>query len=203
MIPNRRLTCLLPLFFLLLQVNGVFAHDPPLRRGLSFPEYTFGLEQDVLPYVLRGFIGTGWIGRDGMRVRFSYAQATQPRFFLGEGIRRDRVEAFGLSMEYFLNGRFERWWLGPGIGFWTDVVDTDGGVRHLHESTIFTMGGGYVLPITRWLYASSWTAVHARVSGNRPVDLVGATYRPAVLTPEVSVKVGIMLRYQKDNLNQI
>ncbi|MFT5779359.1 MAG: hypothetical protein ACI837_002317 [Crocinitomicaceae bacterium] len=81
------------------------------------PLITVGLEQDVLPYALKGFILTGWIGKNKYRNRFSYAQATRPGFILGDDVVEDRVKAFGISFEYFFKDDYTGWWFGPGIGY--------------------------------------------------------------------------------------
>lgn len=152
---------------------------------------SFGIEQDVLPYFLNGFIFTGWTGRDFSRYRFSYAEATTPGFYLSDGIRADEVKAFGLSFEYFFKENFEGLWFGPGIGFWTNYVESDLGLRWTNQSAIFTLGGGYNIPLGRLVYVSPWVAVHSRVSGIDAVQLGNAQYQPARFTPELSVKIGL------------
>ncbi|NRA11595.1 MAG: hypothetical protein HRT57_06550 [Crocinitomicaceae bacterium] len=154
---------------------------------------TFGLEQDVLPYILKGYILTGWIGSNNFRTRFSYAKATNPKFILGEFTSSDVVNAFGISFEYFLKDNFEGLWVGPGIGYWTNNVLFDDGVGFQNESLIFSFGGGYNFRITGWLYASPWIALHSRISGNKTTVLFGNEYSPSTFTPEVSVKLGVKL----------
>ena len=155
------------------------------------PSITLGLEQDVLPYVLRGFIFTGWTGRDQMRIRFSYAEAQSPGLLLADHLERDRVQAFGISAEYFFKDNFEGIWFGPGVGFWTNQVRDTLGTETLNESVVFSLGGGYNLALTRWLYASPWVALHTRVSGMEPVPMAAGSYQPMRFTPEVSVKLGL------------
>lgn len=182
--------------FLLIGLGSLRAQSDSATLRRMQPHYatTFGIEQDILPYILRGYIGTGWIGREGVRIRFSYAHATQPKFFLGDGILRDRVQAFGISTEFFVRPGFRGWWFGPGIGYWTDVIDTKLQTNLRHESFIFSLGGGYIFNLRPWLYLSTWTALHTRVSGNAPLDYGGIIYKPALLTPEVSLKIGVKLK---------
>ncbi|MFT5823793.1 MAG: hypothetical protein ACI8ZM_005056 [Crocinitomix sp.] len=153
--------------------------------------FYFGIEQDVLPYFLKGYILTGWTGRDFMRCRFSYAQATNPKFILADGISYDRVKAFGISFEYFFKENFEGFWLGPGIGYWTNNVTGQLYETGVNESVIFTFGGGYNFRLTNWLYFSPWVAGHTRVSGTAPLSLISTIYKPAIFTPELSIKLGI------------
>lgn len=154
---------------------------------------TFGLEQDVLPYILKGYILTGWTGRDRMRIRFSYAKSTLPGLVMADHLEEDRVNAFGISAEYFLKDYFEGLWFGPGIGHWTNKVKAKSGETLTHESMIFSFGGGYNLRLKPWLYCSPWLALHSRVSGTDAVPLGAGEYRPMVFTPEVSFKLGVKL----------
>ena len=162
-------------------------------------QLSFGVEQDVLPYVLSGYIVTGWMGRDFVRCRFSYAEAQTPQFMLQTGIGKDKVNAFGISLEYFFKENFEGWWLGPGVGFWTNNLESEDMGQAKNESVIFSFGGGYNYFITRWLYTSPWIALHTRVSGTDLLDVSDASYKPIILTPELSIKLGV--KFSKLNRN--
>ena len=181
------------LFSLILSLNG-WGNEQPDDIIYSRTPLMFGVEQDVLPYFLKGYIVTGWIGSGFFRKRFSYAQASSPGFFLQDGISSDRVKAFGLSFEYFFRENFEGFWFGPGIGYWTNDIQAENGLKQKNESFIFTLGGGYNYSLTKWLYVSPWLALHTRVSGTDEFN-IGAvtTYKPILFTPELSVKIGIKL----------
>ena len=91
-------------FFLLLFLlnTNVFAQNNVIQKKI-----TIGIEQDILPYFLKGFIGTVWVGQGYSRYRLSYAQATAPHFFIGEDLTSDKVKAVGLSYEYFFKEDFK------------------------------------------------------------------------------------------------
>lgn len=152
-----------------------------------------GIEQDVLPYVLKGYIGTVWFGRDKFRYRLSYASASSPKFILADNIEEDRVKAFGISFEYFFKDDYKGLWFGPGVGVWTNYITSKNNFHIKNESMIATIGGGYNMYLTNWLYFSPWVAMHFRVSGNDPVQLIQESYKPAIITPELSLKLGIKL----------
>ncbi len=166
-------------------IDRVFVHRPSTL--------TIGLEQDILPYVLKGYIITGWIGRDFFRYRMSYAQAETPGFTHNENIHKDRVNAFGLSFEFFFKEKYKGLWFGPGVGYWTNYIQADDGTKGKNESVIFSLGGGYNYYLTRWLYVSPWVAMHFRVSGYDKINIGTTMYTPAIFTPEVSLKMGIKI----------
>ncbi|MGZ3941895.1 MAG: hypothetical protein ACXVOH_07365 [Bacteroidia bacterium] len=151
---------------------------------------TLGIEQDVLPYVLKGYIGTLWVGFDNYRYRVSYAQAATPAFTHGKGIGKDVVNALGLSFEFFKNKDFKGPWFGPGIGYWNNNITTVNGDKITNQSVVFSLGGGYSYFLNKFLYISPWLALHTRVSGIDYIYVGDYTYKPAVFTPEVSFKIG-------------
>lgn len=162
-------------------------------RGFSQSEEsktTVGLEQDVLPYVLKGYIGTLWIGFDNYRYRLSYAQAATPAFTHGKGIIKDVVNALGLSFEFFKNKDFKGLWFGPGLGYWSNNITTAGGDKLSNQSVVFSLGGGYNYFLNKFLYISPWVALHTRVSGVYEIYVGDYTYKPVIFTPEVSFKIG-------------
>ncbi len=152
-----------------------------------------GLEQDVLPYFLKGYIGTVWVGKQHLRGRFSYAEASSPPLLLADGISSDRVQAVGLSCEYFPKPEFSNWWFGPGIGYWNNSIANVDGVTVQNESWILTLGSGYQYFLNKRFYLSTWTALHTRITGSKEISVGGYTHKPMLVTPELSLKVGLMI----------
>jgi len=184
------------ILFILFNISTLKAQDSIIIDKITIlkaPQLSVGIEQDILPYILKGYIVTAWIGRDFFRYRFSYAQANTPDFTHGEGIDKERVNAFGLSFEYFFKEKYRGLWFGPGIGYWSNYVTTDDGTKGTNQSVIFSLGGGYNYYLNRWLYISPWLALHTRVSGSDKVNIGSTIYTPALVTPEMSVKVGVKI----------
>lgn len=152
---------------------------------------TIGIEQDILPYIFKGYFLSGWIGQEDFRYRLSYAESTIPKFILGEDIASDRVYAFGISYEYFVKENFQGLWFGPGFGYWRNLIKTKNNQTLTNKSIIFSLGGGYNLKITNWLYCSPWLALHTRISGNLEINTGLESYKPLLFTPEASFKIGI------------
>jgi hypothetical protein len=171
--------------FLLLSLRASAQNKPSPKKLI------IGIEQDVLPYLLKGFIGTVWLGQGNSRYRLSYAQATAPKFFIGEDLMSDKVKAVGLSYEYFFKDDFKGLWLGPGLGFWQNNIVFNNGSQVKNQSFILTLGSGYNMNLTNWLYVSPWVSVHTRLTGTSEIKSFYEFYKPAILTPEVSFKIGI------------
>jgi hypothetical protein len=151
---------------------------------------SIGIEQDILPYVLNGFIGTAWAGKNKFRVRLSYAEADIPPFVLQSGFQKDRTHAVGISAEYFLKDDFKGLWFGPGIGYWNNEATTTNNFKGEVQSWVFSLGGGYNIFLWKGLYTTPWLALHTRIAGNNSRYIDNIKYTPMLFTPEVSVKLG-------------
>ncbi len=181
-----KLNSLLLLIFFQAQTIS-FGQDLPKSKSNRL---SVGIEQDLLPYILNGFIGTAWCGKGKMRVRVSYAEANTPSFVLQDGFKKDRTHAVGVSGEYFFKEDFKGLWFGPGIGYWNNNIVTLQNNASWKKSWVFSLGGGYNIPLWKGLYTSPWLALHTRIAGSNSVYVSNIKYTPMLFTPEVSVKLG-------------
>ena len=175
------------LLFLTLHLlaTGVYAQNDSTSKRI-----TVGIEQDALPYVLNGFIGTAWMGINHIRVRTSYAEANTPAFVLQNGFKQDRTRAFGISGEHFFKDDFRGLWLGPGIGYWNNEVISSNNYTDWVKSWVFSIGGGYNIFLWKGWYITPWLALHTRIIGNDSRTIDNTKYTPMLFTPEVSIKLG-------------
>lgn len=150
----------------------------------------FGLEQDPTPYLTGGYIFTAWMGMQYTRAKFSYAKVNQPEFMLKKDILSEEIKATQLSIEFFFKEDFKGLWLGPGVGFWWNRVQTSAGLLHDYPSVLFSVVGGYQIYLFKGFYISPYFAGHLRLTGVRDVEVGSLEYRPHLLLPELSLKVG-------------
>jgi len=159
-----------------------------------------GLEVDLLPAVLSaidGQFGAGgnlWVGYDRLRLRAVGTQVYFPSGFLTPTGFQDRelTVAAGI-VDYFFAPGFHGPWLGAGFEYWWNTIGSPSGPATASwNSWVFTLGGGYVWKVWGNLYLNPWAAGHLLLS--RPeVTLYGATWTPARLSAEVSLKIGWFL----------
>lgn len=168
-------------------------HEHRERKSQEGNGFGFGLEQDVLPYILGGYIATAWLGKDHLRGRFSFAKSNIPGFYRADEILKDRVTAFGINFEYFVKQDFRGLWFGLGYGMWTNDVEFISENTYVHLSNIVSVGGGYNYHITNRIYISPWLALHTRIDGTSEVFIDSDRYIASRLTPEVSMKIGVRL----------
>ncbi|MCP4439527.1 MAG: hypothetical protein GY810_11345 [Aureispira sp.] len=182
---------LLTILSFLIFTNASFGQDDSNSSRSSYNKIYFGIEQDVLPYILSGFIVTGWAGIKKTRIRASYAHANSPKFFRKKNIDFEQTRATGLNVEFFFKSEFEGFWVGPGLGYWWNRVKNDAEVQvRDFSSVVLSVGGGYNWFIWKGLYISPWVAGHFRLTGNKGFEMGGELYKPMLITPEVSLKIG-------------
>jgi len=150
-----------------------------------------GVEVDVLPYVMKGYYGSVWVGREHFRYRAIITHLTNPSFLVDKGFRGNKIQAYTVLGDYFFSRGFQKWWIGVGFEYWRGSIqraELAGSAKY--NNIIATVGGGYVWRFYRKFYLNPWFAFHARIGGDSRVDVNGAVFRPAMFTPEASLKLG-------------
>jgi hypothetical protein len=109
----------------LLLIGGLLICFNPSFSKEKKIQFYFGIEQDVLPYIFKGYLLSGWNGTNQTSIRFLYATLEISQFYLSEHITSYKVRAFGISYEYFFNNDYTRLWFGPGVGIWTNTFKTN------------------------------------------------------------------------------
>lgn len=150
-----------------------------------------GLEADILPYMTGGYYGSVWLGYKHMRYRAILTKVTTPSFFVKSGFGNNKIQAYTLIADYFFKPNFEKWWLGAGFEYWDQTIQTDSKLSTADfNTTVFTVGGGYVWKFYKNFYLNPWAAGHVRIAGDTQVAIDGKVYKPALFTPEASLKIG-------------
>lgn len=151
----------------------------------------FGLEVDVTPFILKGYMGTAWIGVEKFRLRVSYAESVLPQFIVDDDVSQESLTVFAVNTEIFYNQSFDGFWFGPGLGIWNSKYRFNGVEEDsTNRSFVFTFGAGYNKYLWKNLYVAPWAALHTRFTGMDPRFRGRQEYSPMRFTPEISVKLG-------------
>jgi hypothetical protein len=153
----------------------------------------WGVEQEVAPYILRGWSLGGWIGLGRARLRAATVRLDMPNFIRSRYLSQERVIANSIAVDFFLKPEFKGFYFGGGGGYWTTILSPKpefGQQKRRVESLMFSGGCGYNFLIWKGLYISPWVALHTRITGNAAVDLGSATYNPRLIFPEIALKIG-------------
>lgn len=152
---------------------------------------TVGIELDALPYMTGGYYGSLWYGVKHLRFRGVITKTIIPEFLLPGGYKNNHIKVAAFIVDFFPMERFQDWWIGGGVEFWKATIEHEGeNVVSSYSNTVLTLGGGYVWKFYKNLYLNPWGACHLIVSGDKEVSVGSRTYKPAILTGEVSLKIG-------------
>jgi hypothetical protein len=192
---------------LMLGAPACYAADGPMISGAdqvtreqTMPQQTaadkwaFGSEIDALPFVMNGYYGSGFVGRDGWKLRAVAARSTLPSFMVTDGFKDKRSDAYALLADRFIGSKRQKQeglWVGGGGEYWRSRIRTDASPTYAnYHNYMLTVGNGYVWKLSRHLYINPWAAGHFAVAGERNILVSGKTYKQPVFTPEGSIKLG-------------
>jgi hypothetical protein len=158
--------------------------------------WKFGTEIDLLPYVMNGYYASAFTAHDGWRLRGVIARSDAPSFLVSSGFEKKRTDAYAFLADRFIGkkkDRLEGFWAGGGVELWRSRIRQEGISDFTrYSNTVLTAGGGYVWKLSNHFYVNPWSAVHVVAAGDRSINVSGKTYKQPRLTPEASVKFGIV-----------
>jgi hypothetical protein len=155
---------------------------------------SFGLEQDLLPYATGGYFAGGWVGMDHVRVRALTAKVNKPDFIVKDGFANNKVTAYAVLADYFFKENWKGWWAGAGWVYWKSSIQTSRKINTAYYYNWMVNGSvGYNFSFGKRIYISPWCGMHVRIAGDKYVAVDDKIFKPALLNPEGSVKVGVKL----------
>lgn len=191
--------------FLVVILMVVFSLTPIAAQTSAAPKspetsvpacWKFGTEIDLLPYVMHGYYSSAFTAHGAWRVRGVAARSEAPGFLVSDGFEKKRTDAYAALLDRFVGrkkDRLEGFWGGGGIELWRSRIRREGTSTFTgYNNTALTAGGGYVWKLSNHFYVNPWGAMHVVVGGDRRINVSGRIYQQPRLTPELSVKFGIV-----------
>lgn len=183
----------MPRVFYLLLITATFPFVS-FSQDTNSSKLHFGIEQDLLPYATGGYFAGFWAGKNHVRVRTLMARVHKPDLIVKEGFTNNRVTAYALVGDYFLKEDWKGWWAGSGLVYWKSTIQSKERVSTKSYKNVLVNGSlGYNWMFYKQFYLSPWAGLHLRVGGDKKVGVDGRTFTPALLNPEASIKVGVVL----------
>jgi hypothetical protein len=158
--------------------------------------WTTGTEFDVTPFVLDGYYASLFAGRNGWRARAVEATSNVPDFLVSSGFKNKRSNATALLVDRFIGLRrneMRGFWIGGGGEFWRSRISQQSVTGDTYYNTFdLTVGGGYVLKLSRHFYLNPWADVHMVAAGSTRIDVSGKIYNQPRWMAEPSLKLGFV-----------
>ena len=179
---------------LFILTNIAYAQTPnSLNHEKTTP--SFGIELDALPFITGGYYGSTWVGIDKFRFRGIIAQVKSPDFIIADGFENLVTTSYTLITDYFPFKDGEKYsglWLGMGYEYWkNDITNKSNKAEGRYYNSVLTFGGGYIISIYKSLYINPWAAGHISLSGTSEINVGSKIYKPKVILPEISIKIGM------------
>ena len=151
-----------------------------------------GFELDVLPYFTGGYYGSIWYGHGPVRGRFIVANTNVPSFFIPTGFKDYNLQVYALIGDYFIqSSSFEKLWVGLGVEYWDGtIVSESTEISADHNNYVITIRLGYVWKFYKNFYLNPWFGLHIIAAGDTSVPVGNEEFKPPVITPEISLKLG-------------
>jgi hypothetical protein len=156
-------------------------------------DYHIGSELDAFPYLTGGYYFSLWGGNNTYHLRTVVAHSNIPNFVIPDGFTDESTDVCALIIDRFLdprrNGR--GWWMGTGFEYWRMSIRNEENREHGHfNEAVYTLGGGYVIPIYRNITLNPWVAGHVILNPKAP-KIGGIRPDVAPVLGEGSLKIGI------------
>ena len=176
-------------FLLLVMCSSVVSVSA--QSTLSRQKFSVGIEQDMLPYLTGGYYVAAWIGKNHLRGRALVANVNKPGFITPDGFTNNRVTAYALLVDYFLNTGWKGWWAGAGLVYWDSSIQrTAAGNTAYYDNTLLNGSIGFQWKFYKHFYLCPWAGLHLRIGGVQHVTLDGGSFSTPVVSPEASLKAG-------------
>ncbi|MFA8342196.1 MAG: hypothetical protein ACEPO8_04410 [Rhodothermaceae bacterium] len=168
----------------------IFAMSLFLVAQEAEKKFNFGSETDFVPFLTGGYYSSMWISYDNFRLRSVLADVNMPKFMTPDKFKDYEVKINAFIVDYFFDKNLQGFWLALGIEFWKSrASEKETSITGKFNSTVFTLGGGYVIDIWNNIYINPWAAVHYGSQENNL--LIGSNnFKEKRLVPEFSVKLG-------------
>ena len=153
--------------------------------------FTVGIEQDALPYLRGGYFAGVWAGKGHVRGRALLARVHKPDFVLPDGFTNNRTTAYAVLADYFLQQDWKGWWIGGGLVYWDNSIQTDRKIMTAnYNNTLLNGSIGYNWKFYRHFYLSPWAGLSLRIGGAQKLTVDNQHFTPPLLNPEASLKLG-------------
>lgn len=133
--------------------------------------FSFGVQANIMPYILKGYNISSWIGKNNLRLKGNVYRLNIPQTLLDHGYQNGKIEAsYGLSVDYFLNNNFQGIWFSLGFeyrqGSLEHALEAD---RGKFKKIIHSLEIGYNRYFTRNFYIGTTFAGNFLIDGDKNV----------------------------------
>ena len=150
-------------------------------------------ELDGLPYITGGYYGSVGLAKQHIRLRVVHAMMNIPSFSTPKGFDNYENRTWTLLADYCPseNGYTKGVWIGSGMEYWQNKLrNKEDHTTKEFNLAIYTLGGGYIIPISGHLFINPWVASHVPLTSKREYIIGNKTAKLPAIYAEGSLKLG-------------
>jgi hypothetical protein len=152
---------------------------------------TFGLEADVVPYILGGYHGSVVVGNNQWRFRGVYVGLTTPNSLLDDGFIDNKIRVGAVIIDYFFQPNWKKFFISTGFEYLSGNLSHEQATSTSnYNGVLWTAGAGYVWKFHKNFYLAPHVAFTLRVSGDSQVSLDTFTQSIPSFQPEGVLRAG-------------
>jgi hypothetical protein len=169
--------------------NNCFGQD-----SINRVSYFYGVESEIMCFINKGYHGSFWIGKNGVRTRLVIAKATYPDYLNPEGFTKLTSKFYEIETDYFFGKKrnnFRGLWYALGVGYTqqsivSEVAKEKGRIDLIDLHT----GVGYAISIYNGFYINPWIGIDLHLNAPKKLRVGNEIWKPRKIDPVLGAKIG-------------
>lgn len=156
--------------------------------------FSFGVESEVMCFINKGYHGSFWFGKNGLRARAVVAKATYPDYLNQEGFTNLTSRFYEIEIDYYFSKKrnnFRGFWYALGAGYTQQSIEnaTSKESEAIDLIDLHT-GVGYAISIYKGLYINPWLGIDLHLNAPNVVNVGNDVWNPRKIDPVLGTKIG-------------
>lgn len=169
--------------------NNCFGQD-----SINRISYSYGFESEIMCFINKGYHGSFWFGKNGLRARLVLAKATYPDYLNPDGFTNLTSKFYEIEIDYYFGKKrreFRGLWYALGAGYTQQsiksVTTNEEGIIDLID---LHTGVGYAISIYKGLYINPWIGIDLHINAPNEVNVGEEIWKPRKIDPVLGAKIG-------------
>ena len=159
----------------------------------SKEKLSFGLESEIMTWINKGYHGSFWVGKKGLRARLVIAKATYPDKFTPEGFTNLTSEFYEMEFDYFFGKNkndFRGLWVALGTGYTKQSIESKTSEISASIDLIdLHTGIGFAISLYKGLYINPWIGIDLHLN-SQDINVGNEHWKPNLIDPVLGAKIG-------------
>lgn len=177
----------------LLTINSAI-NNCKSQNTINRSTFSCGVESEIMCFINKGYHGSFWFGKNGLRARAVIAKATYPDYLNQVGFSNLTSRFYEIEIDYFFGKKrndFRGLWYALGSGYTQQSIEN---ATTKESATIDLIdlhtGIGYAISIYNGLYVNPWVGIDLHLNAANEVYVGDNVWNPRKIDPVLGAKIG-------------